>query len=47
MDKPVSPAEQLGDATTSLVVALQKLADVLEILACELIVADVRRPPRG
>jgi hypothetical protein len=47
MDKPVSPAEQLGDAMTSLVVALEKLADALEILACEMMVAEGRRPPRA
>jgi hypothetical protein len=47
MDKPVSPAEQLGDALTSLVAALQSLADALEILACEMIVADGSRPPRA
>jgi hypothetical protein len=47
MDKPVTPAEQFADAVTSLVMSLDKLREALEILACEIIVAEGRHPPRG
>jgi hypothetical protein len=48
MDKPLTPAEDLADAVTSLVLSLEKLRDALEVLACEMIAAprEVRRPGR-
>lgn len=39
MDKPITPEEELADAVTSLALSLEKLLELLEILACELIVA--------
>jgi hypothetical protein len=45
MDKPVTPAEQFADAVTSLVMSLDKLREALEILACEMIIAEGQHPP--
>ena len=39
MDKPLTPAEDLADAISSLTLSLENLRDALEILACEIIVA--------
>ena len=39
MDKPLTPSGELTDAITSLTLALEKLRDVLEVLACEMTVA--------
>jgi hypothetical protein len=38
MDQPIRPEEQLVDALRSLTLAFDKIADLLEILTCELIV---------
>ena len=40
MDKPVTPAEELADALSSLVLSLDRLREALEILACEMIAAE-------
>lgn len=39
MDKPVTPAEELADALSSLVLSLDRLREALDILACEIIAA--------
>ena len=39
MDKPITPAEQLVDAVAALRLSLEKLQEMLEILACEAMLA--------
>jgi hypothetical protein len=45
MDKPVTPAEELRDALSSLVLSLDKLREVLEVLASQIIQSP--DPPSG
>jgi len=43
MDKPLTPAEQLADAVSSLTLSLEKLRDALDTLqslACKIIVTE-------
>jgi hypothetical protein len=44
MDKPVTPEEELLDAVSALTLTLEKLHDLLEVLACEVIVAGGALP---
>ena len=39
MDKPVTPEEELLDAVSALALTLEKMLDMLEILACEIIMS--------
>ena len=39
MDKPITPEEELLDAVSQLTLSLEKLLELLEVLACEVIVA--------
>jgi hypothetical protein len=39
MDPPVRPEEQLIDAITSLTLTLEKMLEMLEVLACEIVLA--------
>jgi hypothetical protein len=45
VNKPLTPAEDFADAVTTLLLSLDKLKEALEVLACELIVAEGRRSP--
>jgi len=39
MDRPVTPEEELLDAVSALALTLEKMLEMLEVLACEVIVA--------
>ena len=39
MDPPVRPEEELVDAISSLTLTLEKMLDMLEVLACEIVLA--------
>jgi len=43
MDKPLTPAEHLADAVTCLARRLEQLRDALDVLACDLTIAEVRQ----
>ena len=43
MDKPVTPAEELADALSSLVLALDRLREALDV-ACEILAAGDQAP---
>ena len=43
MDKPLTPAEHLADAVTGLARRLEQLRDALDVLACEITIAEVRQ----
>ena len=42
MDKPLSPGERLADAVTGLARRLEQLRDALDVLACDITIAEVR-----
>jgi hypothetical protein len=39
MDPPIRPEEELLDAVTSLTLTLEKMLEMLEVLACEIALA--------
>ena len=39
MDPPIRPEEELLDAISSLTLTLEKMLEMLEVLACEIVVA--------
>ena len=39
MDPPLRPEEQLVDAIASLTLTLEKMLEMLEVLACEIVLA--------
>ena len=39
MDPPIRPEEELLDAVTSLTLTLEKMLEMLEVLACEIVLA--------
>jgi hypothetical protein len=43
MDKPLTPAEHLADAVTGLARRLEQLRDALDVLACDITIAEVRQ----
>jgi hypothetical protein len=43
MDKPLSPGERLADAVTGLARRLEQLRDALDVLACDITIAEVRQ----
>lgn len=45
MDAPLRPEEQLVDAITSLTLTLEKMCEMLEVLACEIVFAGGALPP--
>jgi hypothetical protein len=45
MDAPLRPEEQLVDAIRSLTLTLEKMLEMLEVLACELVLAGGPPPP--
>jgi hypothetical protein len=44
MDSPIRPEEELADAITSLTLSLEKLLELLEVLACEVMLAGTVGP---
>jgi hypothetical protein len=42
MDKPLTPSEQLSDAVMCLARRLEQLRDALDVLACDITIAEVR-----
>jgi len=45
MDAPVRPEEQLVDAISSLTLTLEKMLEMLEVLACEIVLAGGSQTP--
>ncbi|HEY7519362.1 MAG TPA: hypothetical protein VIE36_13810 [Methylomirabilota bacterium] len=39
MDPPIRPEEELVDAISSLTLTLEKMLEMLEVLACEIVLA--------
>jgi hypothetical protein len=39
MDSPVRPEEELADALSSLALTMEKMLEMLEVLACEVILS--------
>jgi|InoplaM3SPM_1038593.scaffolds.fasta_scaffold67253_1 hypothetical protein len=42
MDKPLTRGEHLADAVTGLARRLEQLRDALDVLACDITIAEVR-----
>jgi hypothetical protein len=45
MDAPLRPEEELIDAISSLTLTLEKMLEMLEVLACEIVLAGGPPPP--